>query len=118
MLKLRKHLIPSFAWSEPKTEPEPVELVGIIRSGIYPGWFGTNIGTIAGALGLDPNATLYVEKIEDTSRVSTIATPHTIDHMLSRFATMRKEHIEMIVIWYVYMFFCYLFCPSICFLHK
>lgn len=107
MLRLKKHLIPSFLG--PKPEPEHVEVVGIIRSGVYPGWFNMNIGTIVGAVGLDPNSTLYVEKIEDTStstsHESSIATPYTEDHMLSRFDTMRREHIQMIVIWYDHKIF-------------
>ncbi|KAH6783966.1 hypothetical protein C2S52_008925 [Perilla frutescens var. hirtella] len=103
ILKLQRHLS-SVSWPRPRPQPlhRSVELLGVIRSGVYSEWLSINVGMLAHAVGLDPKTTLYVEQIQDMSSNSanTVATPYHDADMLGRFAMMRKEHMEMILIWY------------------
>ncbi|XP_047974769.1 surfeit locus protein 1-like isoform X2 [Salvia hispanica] len=86
-----KRLILS-AISRPR--PQPIEVVGVIRG-------REGLGTLAGGVGLHPEATLYVEQIEDKSGDHLANTTLYNDaHMLAHYAHTRKDHIHMIILWY------------------
>ncbi|XP_042033252.1 surfeit locus protein 1-like [Salvia splendens] len=75
------------------SRPQPIEFVGVIRG-------RERLGTLAGAVGLHPEATLYVEQIQDKSAHLANTTLYNDAHMLAHYAHMRKDHIHMIILWY------------------
>ncbi|XP_042034702.1 surfeit locus protein 1-like isoform X2 [Salvia splendens] len=78
---------------QPQPQPQPIEFVGVIRG-------RERLGVLAGAMGLHPEATLYVEQIQDKSAHLANTTLYNDAHMLAHYANIRKDHIHMIILWY------------------
>lgn len=103
IFKLQKRF--SISVPRPLPKPRPVEFVGVIRADEKSEWFGIDVGALVAAVGLHPEATLYVEQIEQVSDGTTPSPIFTDDaHILGRFSMMRKDNILLIIIWYIYIF--------------